>query len=318
MIDYIPSNSVKKYIKDNNITFTDFEKAALIYNARNVTKEDVYAELAELMRETKDKNLKKQIAERLEEDAKILKIIQTGGEKVIYKLSVYYPEDKEYEREGYFATYEAAKKFSRRYSQDFMIEKMKLLFGDEADDGKYIKEDYINPTMGFIEYNKKGDILCFSSSEYDEDELREKYNYERFEDKYISFRHPFRQGDIVRNIANGERGVVRSFADDADWEEYDTCMKRESPLHSDFGDAQVVVEILFPNGEFSHVHIEPWLLEYDEMQSVEWRDASDRGDLEGEALILAGQLIKGEGSIEELQMVTENLRKRYALQNNSY
>ena len=136
MIDYIPSNSVKKYIKDNNITFTDFEKAALIYNARSVTKEDVYAELAELMRETKDKNLKKQIAERLEEDAKILKIIQTGGEKVIYKLSVYYPEDKEYEGEGYFATYEAAKKFSRRYSQDFMIEKMKLLFGDEPDDGK--------------------------------------------------------------------------------------------------------------------------------------------------------------------------------------
>lgn len=318
MIDYIPSNSVKKYINDNNITFTDFEKAALIYNARNVTKEDVYAELAELMRETKDKNLKKQIAERLEEDAKILKIIQTGGEKVIYKLSVYYPEDKEYEGEGYFATYEAAKKFSRRYSQDFMIEKMKLLFGDETDDGKYIKEDYINPTMGFIEYNKKGDILCFSSSEYDEEALREKYNYERFEDKYISFRHPFRQGDIVKNIANGERGIVRSFVDDADWEEYDAWQKKESPLHSDFGDAQVVVEILFPNGEFSHVHIEPWLLEYDEMQSVEWRDASDRGDLEGEALILAGQLIKGEGSIEELQMVTENLRKRYALQNNSY
>ena len=72
MIDYIPSNSVKKYIKDNNITLSDFEKAALIYNARNVTKEDVYAELAELMRETKDKNLKKQIAERLGDDAKIL------------------------------------------------------------------------------------------------------------------------------------------------------------------------------------------------------------------------------------------------------
>lgn len=27
MIDYIPSNSVKKYIKDNNITLSDFEKA---------------------------------------------------------------------------------------------------------------------------------------------------------------------------------------------------------------------------------------------------------------------------------------------------
>ena len=133
MIDYIPSNSVKKYIKDNNITLSDFEKAALIYNAHNVTKEDVYAELAELMRETKDKNLKKQIAERLEEDAKILKIIQTGGEKVIYKLSVYYPEDKEYEGEGFFATYEAAKKFSGRYSQDFMIEKMKLLFVQDLD-----------------------------------------------------------------------------------------------------------------------------------------------------------------------------------------
>ena len=56
MIDYIPSNSVKKYIKDNNITLSDFEKAALIYNAHNVTKEDVYAELAELIQETKDKN----------------------------------------------------------------------------------------------------------------------------------------------------------------------------------------------------------------------------------------------------------------------
>lgn len=119
MIDYIPSNSVKKYIKDNNITLSDFEKAALIYNAHNVTKEDVYAELAELMRETKDKNLKKQIAERLEEDAKILKIIQTGGEKVIYKLSVYYPEDKEYEGEGFFATYEAAKKIFRKIFSRF-------------------------------------------------------------------------------------------------------------------------------------------------------------------------------------------------------
>ena len=317
MIDYIPSNSVKKYIKDNNITLSDFEKAALIYNAHNVTKEDVYAELAELMRETKDKNLKKQIAERLEEDAKILKIIQTGGEKVIYKLSVYYPEDKEYEGERFFATYEAAKKFSGRYSQDFMIEKMKLLFGDEADDGKYINEDYISPEMGSIEYNKEGKILCFSSFEYDEDKLLEKYNYERFENKYISFRHPFRQGDIVKNVADGKRGVVRSFVDDADWEEYDAWQRKESPLHSDFGDAQVVVEILYPDGEFSHDHIAPWLLEYDEMQSVEWRDIRDKDDLEGEALILAGQLIKGEGSIEELQMVTEILRKRYALQNKS-
>ena len=54
------------------------------------------------------------------------------------------------------------------------------------------------------------------------------------------------------------------------------------------------------------------------MQSVEWGDIRDKGDLEGEALILAGQLIKGEGSIEELQMVTEILRKQYALQNKSY
>ena len=179
MIDYIPSNSVKKYIKDNNITLSDFEKAALIYNARNVTKEDVYAELAELMRETKDKNLKKQIAERLEEDAKILKIIQTGGEKVIYKLSVYYPEDKEYEREGYFATYEAAKKFSRRYSQDFMIEKMKLLFGDEADDGKYIKEDYIpnNPEQYLIVVVDHIKLLSVSTGHQSKQEIDEACDY---------------------------------------------------------------------------------------------------------------------------------------------
>lgn len=318
LLDYIPSNSVKKYIKDNNITFTDFEKAALIFNAYNVPKEEIHTALKGIMKDTKDDNLKKQIAERLEEDEKILKIIQTGGDDAIYQLWAYEPEDEDYLDEGFYATFEAAKKFSAKFHHAYKIEKMKLLFGDEEDDGNYVNEDYISPLMGEVHYDEKGKIIFFYSNEYEENQLCEMFNYERFEVKYISFRHPFRQGDIVKNIANGERGVVRTFVDDADWEEYDDWNKKNSPSYSAFSDAQVVVEILLPNGEFSHDHIEPWLLEYDEMQSVEWRDICDKGNLEGEALILAGQLIKGEGSIELLQMVTEDLRKRYELHNRKY
>ena len=71
MIKLIPSNQVQEYLDSIHFTFSDFEKATLIWNNHFVSKEEKLIALKELMELTSDEILKQQIYERLDYEQKI-------------------------------------------------------------------------------------------------------------------------------------------------------------------------------------------------------------------------------------------------------
>ncbi len=66
MFELIPSKTMREYLKAQGREFTDFEKAALIWNAPHRTLSERIAALEELAESTSDELLKTQIAERIE------------------------------------------------------------------------------------------------------------------------------------------------------------------------------------------------------------------------------------------------------------
>lgn len=75
MIKLIPSNQVQEYLDSIHFTFSDFEKATLIWNNRFVSKEEKLIALKELMELTSDEILKQQIYERLDYEKKYMMIL---------------------------------------------------------------------------------------------------------------------------------------------------------------------------------------------------------------------------------------------------
>lgn len=59
MIKLVPSKQVQEYLDEIHFTFTDFEKATLIWNNHLTTKEEKLIALKEMMNSTKDEMLKK-------------------------------------------------------------------------------------------------------------------------------------------------------------------------------------------------------------------------------------------------------------------
>lgn len=58
MIKLVPSKQVQEYLDEIHFTFTDFEKATLIWNNHLTTKEEKLIALKEMMNSTKDEMLK--------------------------------------------------------------------------------------------------------------------------------------------------------------------------------------------------------------------------------------------------------------------
>ena len=54
MIKLVPSKQIQEYLDEIHFTFTDFEKATLIWNNHLTTKEEKLIALKEMMNSTKD------------------------------------------------------------------------------------------------------------------------------------------------------------------------------------------------------------------------------------------------------------------------
>lgn len=132
--------------------------------------------------------------------------------------------------------------------------------------------------------------------------------------RYVSVPHPFRRGDIVVCYAScpaftnsGEHkgeyeiGIMRSFSDDEDWTDWDNDVKTRLKSVTDFSDVSTTVEFLYPDGSFSHKHPNPMELEF--ARDVEGALPEDTPKTD--YLEVASDLMKGDGSIELLQMYCE-------------
>ena len=87
MIKLFPSKQVQEYLDEIHFTFTDFEKATLIWNNHLTTKEEKLIALKEMMNSTKDEMLKKQIYERLDYEQKVyVDFMDDADDEYVYSI----------------------------------------------------------------------------------------------------------------------------------------------------------------------------------------------------------------------------------------
>ena len=82
-VEWIPSRDVKQYLREIGYKFTDFEKAAIVYNSCRGW-ETIQRQLKQIKKETQDRTLAIQIEERLCYDEIILSQIKESTSKEIF------------------------------------------------------------------------------------------------------------------------------------------------------------------------------------------------------------------------------------------
>jgi hypothetical protein len=151
LMDFI-SKDMQAYMSENGLTFTDSEKATLIYNSQLPVKER-YNRLEKLMAKTEDEKLKKQISREIEifdEDISAFKK-NVGG--YVYAVKSYeYPDDPY--TVGFFASAKLAYDYAVGKSYKFDIEKCRINgFSGVSDDGTMLAEKCVEVKKGKIYTN---------------------------------------------------------------------------------------------------------------------------------------------------------------------
>lgn len=195
MIKLIPSNQVQEYLDSIHFTFSDFEKATLIWNNNLVSKEEKKMALKEIMDLTKDEVLKKQIYERLDYEQKVYAdFMDNADDKYVYSI----------ENSLGFARCKKAKdaiEYCLKLS-DAELEKVTIV-KHEAKDLFHVDEEDM---VARADFNEKKE-LCVYSKKYDE-ECKKVYDWKRFEQHYVYIPTCFQCGTILRNVRTNEYTVI--------------------------------------------------------------------------------------------------------------
>lgn len=195
----IPSETVREYVKETGWTFTDFQKASLLYN-RGLLMKDEYTRLKELGERTSDYILQKQIADYLGGMEGAFRSFQESDRHCIYVLKVREEGgwwDGEYLACGYFSDWRKALAYGKKEKAPFEIEKYTADDVDIFEDGTCT----CHPDTG-MRFDKDGeaDYLwgCKETAVFDN---------EYFTEAFFEVPNPFERGDIVKTIW-GSYGIV--------------------------------------------------------------------------------------------------------------
>lgn len=315
----ITSRDVQKYMAENGKEFTDFEKAALIYNF-GLTVNEKHARLETLAESSDDETLKGQISERLRVDREDMDAFYNNTEGFIYKADVYDPEyDPEPDTIGYFKTAELAYEYAKKKGFRFEIEKHCMIGGDTR---PLKSKSYVNPYMfpdkseeellieelecgeygGFM-FNKNGELTYFWSGEIErgfKESTGLSYDGSRFENAFIAVPNPFELGDIVRCIGGDESGIVNTSRKENDERIKKTLSGEWGAV--DFFDSGITVDFLNKNGYFGHNHISPAFLE-----KYEPKEDDEDYDL----LMAASAVCKGECTLDWFTDCYDDYKKKH-------
>lgn len=115
MLEIIDSNYTRKKYEEIGFRLTDFQKATLIWNKPNITRQERLSALTELAIETEDIDLRFQIAERLEYEEKAMKQFVTD----LHGETLYVVFDSNYCARGYFEKYNTAFTYRNKMNERF-------------------------------------------------------------------------------------------------------------------------------------------------------------------------------------------------------
>lgn len=255
MKDYIRSKDYRKFMEENNVRLSDWDKATLIYNASGMSHTDKIFALLEVKKRTEDQKLQSQIKERLDKDHRFCEEYEKSNGNAYYKLSEFY--EGRYHDGGIYLSFEDAHENGSKSGEKFRITKELFECKKQAGDTEGV--------FGTIEFDEQGYVhrilWLYKSNEEPDFVQNETGTPKRFEDRYVDLPLLYRQGDIVHIAGTELIGIVDGPADDAEEEKY-----RDMTRNGDFSDFQVSVNLMF-NGDrflsvFSHNHVHPTELEY--------------------------------------------------------
>lgn len=213
-MDYIRSKDYQKFIEENGVIVSDWDKATLIYHAPGMSHTEKIFALLELKKRTEDLNLQRQIIERLDRDHRFYEAYKQCNGNAYYKLSV--PYEGRYSTEGIYLSFEAAYLDGKKEGNLFRIEKALFACKKQAGD--------TNGVFGAVEFDEQGylhKILWLHEKNEGLDfEQNETGVKNRFEDRYVDLPLLYRQGDIVHIIGTELLGIVDGPMDDAEEEKY--------------------------------------------------------------------------------------------------
>lgn len=115
MFELVPSDYMREYFKKANFTFTDFQKATLIWNMPEKLWEERLDALRELARSTDDACTRKQIMERVETEEKKRRLFDENPDNRF----VYVVEDREGYSCGFFASSDMAAAYAAKYVEKY-------------------------------------------------------------------------------------------------------------------------------------------------------------------------------------------------------
>lgn len=145
------SEDYKRFLKKQGIELSDWEKATLFYNNRQLLYDDVIWGLLDIAKHTSDEVLKKQIEDRLSRNKELYEGFQKREKDTYYVLSVW-SDTKKYEEQGSYLDFVTARQQGKEENTKFLIEKRafecieagsgKVLGGMEFDEQGYRKNRF--------------------------------------------------------------------------------------------------------------------------------------------------------------------------------
>lgn len=310
MMNFI-SKDMQKYMAENNLEFSDFEKAALIYNSALSVKEKHVA-LKRLAKETSDEALKQQIADRLNDDRRDMEAFMNNAEGYVYVVLKLNDRDKYFGNEyGHFSDWQTACANGMALGCEFGIKKFRIISSENYPSRKinpspdlyhlthqeyevFAWEDDLYPQAGFY-FRSDGTLYHFWSSEIKREDkaVPDAWAKGRFENSPVRMPNPFEKGDIVRFMKTGKCGIVEMSK-----EEWSSVERAKT---GDFTDSELHVFLFDNDGGADHCCLSPILLEKYEPQ---------KDDENYELLMLGRDAYTGSIPVERFLSAVDDHKKR--------
>lgn len=295
----IPSETVRNYVLETGWTFTDKEKAALLYHSELPLEQQQFFWLRNLRDKTEDEALREQLTEYLDREEQAIRAFKKNGDRrCVYILKV--REDGGYWDGknlpcGYFFDWETAFDFGRREKTRFVIEKYLVDGVDEFDDGTCIHQP-----ISELRFNEDGEITYVSSSEIP----YIKRNVHHFTEMYFEMPNPFEQGDIVKTLW-GSYGIVETSQEE--WKK-DVARHKEGIQQGDWSTdiTDICIGIATFDEESGTFNFGG---DYTPLNLELYQPNKDADGLMDKILMCRSLVDRGEASFDELYSLTMEYRK---------
>lgn len=300
MYDFIPSRTVREYAGRTRHLFSDMDIATILYHT--LPWSGRAPALRELAARTEDVALRKQIEERLAYEELLRERFEANDGSFFYAVAV--EDGADGITAGHYASARAALAAGRAGERPFCVSKYQLAdlrrelitpkarFNPCLCPGPQARaEPYFGWPVAEYRYDAEGALRSRWSEEAtpEERDRVEDWGSARFEERFLFLPNPFEKGDIVCMTGCPDQvGVVETSQES--WKKFLERV-RTNARGEDFCDASITVEFLTEDGEFSHGHIPPILLE---------RDGLSEADARKPLLEAAGRLLRGAGALDEL------------------